>query len=376
MSPGRCPEASREQGVTPARRRRPSPNLQHTSGRPPRLGDGRGQDRGGGEGGDKFDGNRDALFLLPDGRLRRGALTAPTAKVLTSLWLLADRLIVTEEADLIAVPDRYRTGLRGWYRKAGSIGVLASRTDALKREEKLMTASLILQRKLFGLVYRLLQPDYFDVMPRDSGVYVSIAVRTNRILPEVSNPGDIDLLVIPYEGDELLLSRVIAAEIKIIRASFQRQGKSPNEMGFSQAGQLLDAGFPYVAVLHLIVSDQSPEHAWEPMGRTTILNEDGLCGPLTTELVDTLPKRLLDRGIGRLLSARTRSEIGLAAAFLGATDDEVTHVNRGAGMWFPEGSAAAPNPNRKPEIGLEIAAYFERNSRWFADIPRFDPERR
>jgi hypothetical protein len=73
--------------------------------------------------------------------------------------LLADHLIVTEDADLIAVPDRYRTGLRGWYRKAGSIGVLASRTDALKREEKLMTVSLILQRKLFGLVYRLLQPD-------------------------------------------------------------------------------------------------------------------------------------------------------------------------------------------------------------------------
>lgn len=237
-----------------------------------------------------------------------------------------------------------------------------------------MTASLILQRKLFGLVYCSLQPDYFNVMPRDSGVYAAIAVPTNRVLPEVNNPGDIDLLIIPYEGDELLLSRVIAAEIKVIRASFQRQGKSPNEMGFSQAGQLLKAGFPYVAVLHLIVSDQSPKHAWEPMGMTTVLNEEGLCGPLTTELVDTLPKRLLDRGIGRLLSARTRSEVGLAAAFLGATDDEVTHVKRGAGMWFPEGSAAKPNPDHNAEIGLAIATYFEAHSRWFADIPRFDPE--
>lgn len=54
--PRAVPEASREQGVTPARRRRPSPNLQHTSGRPPRLGDGRGQDRAGEEGGDKFGG--------------------------------------------------------------------------------------------------------------------------------------------------------------------------------------------------------------------------------------------------------------------------------------------------------------------------------
>jgi hypothetical protein len=239
-----------------------------------------------------------------------------------------------------------------------------------------MTASLILQRRLFGLVYRLLQPDYFDAMPRDSGVYVSIAVPTNRILPEVNNPGDIDLLVVPYEGNELLLSRVIAAEIKVIRASFQRQGKSPNEMGFSQAGQLLKAGFPYVAVLHLIVSDQSPEHAWEPMGTTIVLNEEGLCGPLTTVLVDTMPKRLLDRGMGRLLSARTRPEIGLAAAFLGATDDEVGHIDPGGGMWFPEGRAAKPNPDHNAEIGLAIATYFEGHSRWFADIPRFDPEPR
>jgi hypothetical protein len=50
VSPGRCPEASRERGVTPARRRRPSPSLWHTSGRPPRLGDGRGQDSAGEEG--------------------------------------------------------------------------------------------------------------------------------------------------------------------------------------------------------------------------------------------------------------------------------------------------------------------------------------
>lgn len=283
---------------------------------------------------------------------------------------------MTKHKTSIAVLDRYRTTSRGWYRKAGSIGVLASRTDALKREEKLMTAALVLQRKLFGLVYWLLQPDYFDIMPRDSGVYVSIAVPTNQVLPEVNSPGDVDLLIIPYEGNELVLSRVIAAEIKVIRASFQRQGKSPNEMGFSQASQLLKLGFPYVAVLHLIVSDQSPEHAWEPMGMATVINDEGLCGPLTTVSVDTLPKRLLERGIGRLLSARTRPEIGVAAAFLGATDDEVTHIDRGAGMWFPEGSAAAPNPDHNAEIGLAIATYFEEHCRWFADIPRFDPEPR
>lgn len=273
-----------------------------------------------------------------------------------------------------ARPNRFRTASRGWYRKAGSIGVMAPLADAIKREEKLMTASLVLQRKLFGLVYSLLQPDYFYVMPRNSGVYVSIAVPTDRILPGVHNPGDIDLLVIPYESDELILNRVIAAEIKIVRATFQRQGRSPNEMGFTQGGQLLKAGFPYVAVLHLIVSDESPEHAWEFMGTTTVLNDEGRCGPLTTALVDTLPKHLLDRCIGRLRSARTRAEIGLATAFLGATDDEVAHVNRGDGMWFPEGSAAKPNPDHNAKIGLAIASYFESHSRWFADIPRFDPE--
>ena len=52
--PRSVPEASRERGVTPARRRRPSPSLWHTSGRPPRMGDGRGEFTGGFGSGDKL----------------------------------------------------------------------------------------------------------------------------------------------------------------------------------------------------------------------------------------------------------------------------------------------------------------------------------
>jgi len=236
-----------------------------------------------------------------------------------------------------------------------------------------MTASFVLQRRLFGLAYWQLQPDYFDSMPDNSGVYVSIAIPTNEVLPGTRNPGDIDLLIIPYEGNELILSRVMAVEVKIIRASFERQGKSPNEMGFSQAGELMKAGFPYVAVAHLIVSDQSPEHAWETMGQTRVLNDEGLCEPVASVLIDTLPKRLLERGIGRLRSTRTKPEIGLAAVFLGATDDEVTNVDPRGGMWFPSGSAAGPNPEVRPEAKKAVAGYFERRGRRFFDIPRFDP---
>ncbi len=69
------PEASRERGVTPARRRRPSPSLWHTSGRPPRMGDGRGDCTGGFGSGDKLGGypqtHRFLLLCAQKGAERR-----------------------------------------------------------------------------------------------------------------------------------------------------------------------------------------------------------------------------------------------------------------------------------------------------------------
>ena len=72
---------------------------------------------------------------------------------------------------------------------------------------------------------------------------VTMSVPSKSIIPDMAYPGDIDILAIPYEGNELILSKVIAVEIKILRAEKRRPNKSPNKYGFSQAASLFDFAF-------------------------------------------------------------------------------------------------------------------------------------
>ncbi len=173
----------------------------------------------------------------------------------------------------------------------------------------------------------------------------------------------------------MILDRIVAMEMKVVRASFVRQGKSPNEMGHSQAQALLDLGFPYVAVVHLIVSDQSPEHAWEPMMRTLVLDEEGRCAPLENVLVDKMPYNLMARAIDRLRSTRKNPAIGLVAAFFGASDADFLGRPRGDNMWYPDVLKGQRNANMKLSTLHSVANFFERDCRQFMDTPRFDPPR-
>lgn len=139
-----------------------------------------------------------------------------------------------------------------------------------QRDERFMGLRLITRREQFGLCYEHLAGRYFRFMPNPSGVLICPFVQTGHIVPGADFPGDIDLLILPYEGNELVLSRAMAVELKVTRASFCKQGKSPNSFGFSQAGGLLALGFPYVAVAHLITSDQSPPRHWREVLVTTV----------------------------------------------------------------------------------------------------------
>lgn len=232
-----------------------------------------------------------------------------------------------------------------------------------KHDERCVTYAWLSNRGLFGEVYRRLLPDYFDAMPQDSGVVIGSFIPTGEVLPGLTFPGDIDALVIPYEGDDLVLSHTLAIEIKVIRASFARQGKSPNQFGFSQAGALLDAGFPHAAVGHLIVSDRSPEHAWREVGMTTVLNADtGACEPVRSVKHDMLPADLLQRSHGRLKHNCPNPLLGHFSAYLS-----------GAGLWFPEGVRASANPHMRDEVLEGIYACYQRHHRHFLRTRRYPP---
>ena len=240
-----------------------------------------------------------------------------------------------------------------------------------RRHELAVSLAFATERRLFGEVYALLQPDYFWDMKPGSGVFVRPVVPTADLSNRHSKPGDIDLLIIPYENDEIVLDRVLALEVKVIRARHARQGQSPNEFGITQATSLKTMGFPYVGLLHLIVSDVSPEEEWEEVRRVRVIDKQGRAERVDPVRMDMMPFRLIRRAIGRLERMRTWPELGLAATYMvaGAFDRE----QRDGISWEPAASRALWNENYSEALMSEVAAYFDQNAPSFLDNPRFDP---
>lgn len=256
------------------------------------------------------------------------------------------------------------------YLRSGEAAYALPNSYMRDKHEVLLIVSLIVNRYLFGLVYGGIVPDYFSNMPRKSGVFVAVNVPTTLLSARVTKPGDIDLLIIPYEDDFLVLDQVVAIEVKAIRARFVNQGKSPNSLGMSQADGLREIGFPYVGLAHLIVSDESPEQFWRPMGIARVLDKFGRCQPLQEVNVDWMPIDLMARAIGKMEVARNDEGIGLAAVYLGSKDE---HLVGNHGVWHPDVRRAVKNKPFDRDMVSKVADLLEGNPHLFMDIPRFDP---
>ncbi len=245
----------------------------------------------------------------------------------------------------------------------GMPAFLMPKAEALRHDERCVAYSWLSHRPRFGQAYRGVLPHVFDSMVRESGVMIGSFIRSADIVSGLTYPGDIDVLIIPYEEDELVLSSTLAIEIKIVRASFAKQGKSPNDFGFSQAKAMLLAGFPHVAVGHLIVSDESPRYAWREAKMTVLLDvEEGTCGPIETVLHDRLPWDLLCRSNGRLKRNCTDPLLGHFSAY-----------PEGQGNWFPRATEAKFNPRASKAVMDGIYAYYHRNYGQFLWTRRFSP---
>lgn len=263
---------------------------------------------------------------------------------------------------------RHRMKERPVRKEAGEISFYIPHRMVSSKHETSLCMSFVSNRLLFGRAYSGLQPDYFRSMPPNSGVYVGLSLPTKVFKETVSKPGDIDLLVVPYENGELILERTLAIEMKVVRASFVRQGKSPNEFGFRQAAGLQDAGFPYVAVAHLIVSDESPSEAWRELGVARIIDETGRAEMLEPIMTDTLPIDLMQRSFGRLNKLVNDYTVGLVAAYVEGPD-RTSFL--GPGYWFPDTREATFNEKADGCTLERIAAFFDVHYEVFLDNPRW-----
>jgi hypothetical protein len=180
--------------------------------------------------------------------------------------------------------------------------------------------------------------------------------------------------VIPYECDELVLHRTLAVEIKAVRASYVKQGRSPNQFGYSQAQALLALGFPYAAVVHLVVSDESPRSAWRNMGLARVLDREGNAEMLPPAAIDCLPIDLVNRSLGRLVSGAPPG-LGLVACYIGGTIVSIPGFGTGKVVWQPLCRPAKWNENQSDQLLRRVANLVEESPSSFLDNPRYDPVR-
>lgn len=271
------------------------------------------------------------------------------------------------------LPHRLQLDAAPRVHRDGESYTFVPRKWARDQHEIALTLAWICHRKLWGQTYAALQPDFFWDMPRDGGVLLRPVVTTSKIVAGATFPGDIDLLVIPYQGTELMLERTLAIEVKAIRASFAKQGKSPNDFGNSQTEGLSALGFPYVALVHLIISDGSPEHTWRKMGRAEVL--DGSTGKariLPDAPHDMLPNDLMRRAFGRLVANSRNEAHGLGAVYLEKWSEELGHFDMN-GFWFPECRRAEANASASHELLDSVGRYYQRNAQSFLATPNHDP---
>ncbi len=230
-----------------------------------------------------------------------------------------------------------------------------------KNDEIFLGLQLICNRRLFGECFRLLMPRHFELMGRKSGVMIGGFVPSEELLQGMTFPGDVDLLIIPYENDELVVSQTLAVELKVVRAKYEKQGKSPNQLGLSQATAMLEHGFPHAAVAHLIVSDDSPEDKWRNVFMTRLL--DATTGSVEEPwgvVKDMMPEDLIHRCFGRLEANCKDKRLGLLASYM------TSH-----GIWIPTGRLAERNPKTSKRTMDAIAGYYNANVERFFDTPRY-----
>ncbi len=237
--------------------------------------------------------------------------------------------------------------------------VPAARKIKNKWDEECVVANTIANMKVFTRWYSTLLPNLYLESGLHSGVMVTMSVPIQKLTSGLSFPGDIDILTIPYENDYLIPSLAMVVEIKVLRAQKRRLGKSPNQFGFSQAFSLLQYGFPYMAVGHVIVTDDVRDEPNREMLLAKIGSQNSIISS-NTIAEDAFEVDLCHRTYGRLISNTVDDNIGLFSMNFD-----------GLRMFETLGKACKFNPQYDSKVIDRIQRFYEQNTDIFFEIPRY-----
>lgn len=124
-------------------------------------------------------------------------------------------------------------------------------------------------------------------------------------------PGDIDVLIIPTKNGAIVPEYACAIEVKRLALRGPNWSKNVDRYGISQANGLLRCGFPYVGLLHLIISAEGPQENWCDLHEYRVLDEYGHAEFVREISTDMTGFYAAERQLARLLQREPHPSIGL-----------------------------------------------------------------
>jgi len=202
-------------------------------------------------------------------------------------------------------------------------------------------------------------------------VLISVNVpRAQLGLDPERKPGDIDLLIIPFNDYRYHFERSIAIEVKVLRPTIAKPSRNSNSMGFKQTSGLLQDGFPFVGLLHIAVPETTPaEFCWDvPMIANTLGPNGELVETGERVVIDPFPIITAQRQEGRINALGLPVEAGFKSIGLNLSRDGEDFSGGTVGFEKTGG----PNPQLSQELLAAIEEYLNNHRGSFSEVRWFD----
>lgn len=99
-------------------------------------------------------------------------------------------------------------------------------------------------------------PEYLEI----KGLYIAqMVLREDMGFERGRQPGDFDMIVIPYSDEVVHFERTAAIEVKVVRPTIRKPSRNANSLGIKQIEGLIEDGFPYVGLIHVSITEPLPE---------------------------------------------------------------------------------------------------------------------
>lgn len=190
-------------------------------------------------------------------------------------------------------------------------------------------------------------------------------------LSNLGQPGDIDVLIVPVPDGRCHPELCAAIEVKRLALRGPNWEKGTDRYGLSQASGLLRAGFPYVGLMHLVVSLPGPKRNHRPASYGEMLDSDGrfeIVGDFVHDMTDI---DAAERQYRRIFSQNPASELGVNC--LSVSECILDGARRAITSMTP-GRDAARNPRTNSTLVHNVGVLMEA---WKGDfgLRRFDARR-